>query len=566
MPYLTRRVRLLLDQWKSGQLQLAPEVSDQIANDLSAVDVDENGDPLLETVSDRLRAFARAYYLISERLDRIGKTDTATVSPGPSTTTEHTVDALRELFSHFERIFCSYTNSRPELFTRGQDFATAIRALGRACENDLAFAKRTLHAGNAAMHDLVAFYKKKGMYLFNAAREFGGLKAVLGGTQNFTRASEGAVRSMVLYSDTVMIADPIYKWMEVERSAEAFPLPRLLEDLMHLLPLKPLVDAALPIPPILVFPSFEGYLDRNDVQTQDAQEQMLMQFFGHYFNVRFDDLSEIFDYAYRQPQETIEVIGSSRLLIAPGLTGDEPLDVQLEAIRDHNQKFRSQEYQRGLDRLPPAALMLNTIMERLAPIYHMNENADALNANPLMAQSVHWHYYELLATASKDSLQKEDALPPDILDISKELTSQERCWFGNVPVDVLVDLRRRGEYLDFRRKLGTALADLRASTRNNVASNVVMVERALRQVSIEHHREMANLEARYKRTYTPLAIGGWVTIAASFLPYFPPLTVAAGVAALVGYLGGKAQELMERRQLGRTLTGILAGSARSKQA
>lgn len=562
MPYLTRRVRLLLDQWHSGQLLLDPEVQDKIVDDLRAVKVDEDGEPLLDTVSERLRSVARAYHLASEGLGQMEETGASPDPPRPSTTTKQTMDAMRELFTHFERVFFSFTNSRPELFTKGQDFATAIRALGRSWENDRSWADKTQRASASAMSDLVAFYKAKGMYLFNAASEGPGLKAVLGGTQNFTQASESAVRSMVLYSDTVLIADPIYRWVEVEHDAEAFTFPRLLEDLMRLLPLKPLVDAELPIPAIHVFPSFEGSLDRHDVETQDAQERMLMQFFGHYFNATFDDLTEIFNYADRRPQETIEAISASRLLVAPGLSGGEPFDVQLAAIQDHNRRLRSEAYQKSVSHLPPAVLALNTVMERLGPIYHMNENADALGASPLMALSVHWHYYELLANATKAVLTNNGELPQDIIDISKELTSQERCWFGNVPVNVLVDLRTRGEYLDFRRKLGAAMTELRTSTKKTVANNAVMVERALRQVSVEYHKELASLEARYKRGYTPMAIAGWVTIAASFLPFFPVITAGAGVAALGMYLGAKAQEHMERRQLGRTVTGILAATAK----
>ncbi|MDC0676096.1 hypothetical protein [Nannocystis radixulma] len=554
----------MFEQLESGQLQLVPEVRARIAGDLAAVQFDEQGEPDLETVSDHLRAFARAYFLASESLGQTGNAETVAEKPESTAKSERIDELTRELFAHFERVFCAYTNSRPELFTKGQDFVTAIRALGRSWQNDRTLANRTARAGSNAMAELLKFYKKSGAYLFSATKELPGLKTVLGGTQSFTSASADAVRSMILYSDTVLVADPIYRWVEVDHEAEAFQFPRLLEDLLGILPLKPLIDAKLPIPSIVVFPSFEGTLDRKDVYTQDAQERMLMQFFGHYLNARFDDISEIFSYARRRSNETIEAILSSRLLVAPGATGAESFDTQLEIIRDNNRRFRSASYQESMNKLPPALLAVTTIMERLGPIYHMNENADALGASPLMSLPVHWHYYELLARASRDILTKNDALPRDIVDISKELTSRERCWFGNVPIDVLADLRMRGENLELRRKLGSAISELRASTTATVANNAVLVERALRQIGIEHNKELANLETRYRRTYTPMAIGGWLTIAASFLPFFPPITATAGVAALAGYLGAKAVQHMERYHLGRTLTGILAASARSR--
>ncbi|WP_434419236.1 hypothetical protein [Nannocystis pusilla] len=565
MPYLSRRVAHLLSHLKSGKLVLSSEQRQELDAELTAVKFDEEGAPILETVSSRLRSWARAYFIASQGLDRIeqgqpeGDVEQTITAP---TSNDRTTRTMRELFQHYDNVFCAYTNSKPHLFTKGQSFAAAIRAAARSWESDRGLAERTLRAGSDAMRRLVTFYEESGSYLFRAARELPGLKLVLGGTQSFTDKSASAVRSMALYGDTVAIPDPVYRWVEVEPESEAFPLPRMLQDIHEILALKPLVDADLPFPALIVFPSWEGRLDRYDTQTQDSQELMLMRFFGHHLDAHFEDVSEIFDYAQKHSDDVLAKLAASRLLVAYGANGNEDVATQIEMIRSFIKENRTPEFQAFASRVPPAVLAVNMAMERLGPLYHLNENADEMGAAPLMSLPVHWHFYEHLAKVNEGLLIKDQALPPDIVEITKGLSSSDKHWLGNVPVDILVDLRKRGENQDFRRKLKTQLDELRSVTSSTIAQTVPLVERALQQLATEHERDLTNLRDKYGAIYTPLAVTSWFTLAASFIPFFPALTPLAAVGAISGYVGAKANERRERVRLGRTLTGVLAASAK----
>jgi len=64
---------------------------------------------------------------------------------------------------------------------------------------------------------------------------------------------------MVLYTDTVQIPDPIFAMIEAERPEERFHSVQILQEMFFLLRLKPLVDADLGVPPVVVFPSFDRY-------------------------------------------------------------------------------------------------------------------------------------------------------------------------------------------------------------------------------------------------------------------------------------------------------------------
>ena len=90
----------------------------------------------------------------------------------------------------------------------------------------------------------------------------GGIKCVYGGSSRINQSTFDSYRKMALYSDTVFIPDPIIPWLEVERKEERFNLVYLLQSCYYLLKYKPLIDADLPYPAIIVFPSFEKSLEQ----------------------------------------------------------------------------------------------------------------------------------------------------------------------------------------------------------------------------------------------------------------------------------------------------------------
>lgn len=80
---------------------------------------------------------------------------------------------------------------------------------------------------------------------------------------------------MGLYVDTQLIADPIYPFLEGELHLNALHL-QLMVALRNVLQLKPLVDARLPVPPVLIFPSFEKLIEANDVQTPAGINELIV--------------------------------------------------------------------------------------------------------------------------------------------------------------------------------------------------------------------------------------------------------------------------------------------------
>jgi len=125
------------------------------------------------------------------------------------------------------------------LFTKGQDLPTAINALRRSLESDTALARKVMAAGEGALSQLKEFYKESGSLLYQASQQALGLKLVLGGTKTLLNPQVRAVRSMALYADMIAIPDPIFRWLDVGTEYKRMWLLRMLEELQHVLTLRP---------------------------------------------------------------------------------------------------------------------------------------------------------------------------------------------------------------------------------------------------------------------------------------------------------------------------------------
>ncbi|SFN44298.1 hypothetical protein [Variovorax sp. OV329] len=151
-------------------------------------------------------------------------------------------EAQAELFRLFAILFAALVG------VSAQDISYSEiqgRLLARLKDDGAAVSKRV----NAATDELHAFYKKNAHPLFRAAKEFGGMKAVLGGQRRFTETTLNGVRVSGLYLDTQLIPDPIFSFItsSIAKDMNAAPL-QLAHTLFYLLQLEPLVHAHLATP------------------------------------------------------------------------------------------------------------------------------------------------------------------------------------------------------------------------------------------------------------------------------------------------------------------------------
>jgi len=118
-----------------------------------------------------------------------------------------------------------YFNNLAEFFQQSTGFDPASLETMRFHEdilqgNESRIAKNTIAAMNKTGPILEKYYNTHKSTAYEHARQITGLKLTLGGGSRFMPTHFNSVKKLLLYSDTILIPDPVLPWLEDERREE----------------------------------------------------------------------------------------------------------------------------------------------------------------------------------------------------------------------------------------------------------------------------------------------------------------------------------------------------------
>jgi hypothetical protein len=475
-------------------------------------------------------------------------------------------DAQCELFRLFEKLFIGLTGVASGVVETEADIQRLM--LNRVRTRQESMAREV----NATAEELENFYEQNAGPMFRAAKQLGGVKVVLGGQRAFGSSALEATRVAGLYCDTQLIPDPVYPFFSANLHLNAMHL-QLALVLFHILPLRPLVEARLSEPPILVFPSFEQGLERNDAVTQAGIASLTVKVVGPSCNASIQSIGELTDFARSHEEEFLEAVMRNRLFVPPGVDPQTILTPQ-EAASSYissQRGIRSDKALKIMEKAPLGALLLNGILERLSPQYHLLENAEELTAQPLLSQQAHWHYFERCASAEARSLVNANVISRDSFDVLRAIQDDSLKWLANIPVEGLTDLRRNREHTELREQLKKFTAQLAAAGATDLQSVTREVRHGLEAMVSMQQKAIEDIERRYSPSKWKAAAGAAMGVAtAAGMSFLPALAAVAGVTApmvtavgsvsigAVAYAKELVGEAVEKRQAQRSLLGMLA--------
>ncbi|MDO8990919.1 MAG: hypothetical protein Q7U91_14945 [Sideroxyarcus sp.] len=475
-------------------------------------------------------------------------------------------DAQCALFQHYENLFKALTGVSSDSVT------TPAEIKARMLERFRHRATSFIDDINVTVGELEQFYRENAISLFQAGKSLGGVKVVSGGQRTFGISAQTSTRIAGLYCDTQLIPDPIYPFLTGNLHLNALHL-QLAIILFHILPLRPLVDARLSPPPILVFPSFEEGLEEKDAVTQAGIASLILKVVGPVCDAKLEHIEDLFEYARKHEQEFLDTITREKLFVPPG--GDHthivPASVAADIYLKELQGIREQELLRKMEQLPRGVLVLNGILERLRPQYHLRENAEELDAQPILSQAAHWYYFERCAQAEARELVNEKVLTTGAFDVLRALQDDSLTWLGNVPVNGLVELRQRMEHAELREQLRKFTAQLGAAGPTELESVVREVRHGLDALIQRQQQAIRDIEDKYSTKMWAAGTGSIFGAGAGASMYFlPSLAAAAGISApaasiLAALAGGgltaakeTVSKTVEKRRLKRSMLGMLA--------
>jgi hypothetical protein len=569
--YLERRVEHLLNVLKEERLILDyianVELRNELARDLYNIQRHPNGRINLETCTPLVRSIARTQYALKDvYLEGNGESqqqqETTSVAIAAPL---NPFDSQREYFAILSSFFKRLTGKRrPAQFATPETFFEEMKKNGETLSrnHDAAFAYLE--------ESLSRFYQTNWRTMPESARNLGGLKFILGAGQRFPATAGNAVRSMLLYADTILISDPVLPWIEMSRKEEKFPSIWLLSQIFQILFLKPFVDADLAYPPVLVVPTFDRRMALESEETKDGISQLDLSFFSTYFGTRFEDESEIFEFAASEP-EFLRIVEKDKLFYPPNAGYiPETAAEAAQIYRDYLTQYRNEPYLTNARTWGDGPLIVQGIRERLEPQFHLRENVDWLNAQPLLWNDAHWHYFKLCAGVSEERLREEGVVSNETIASARALNSPGLQWLGNIPLKALVELRKRNENETFRRRLHEFTSALHESNLGDINRVAAEVSRGISSLIADHQSAMRRIEEKYAPKYRLQAGLSWLTLIGTFLPWLAPTLsqiipdmprgaglVAAGPMAY-RYLMDKREERAERKQASNSLVGVLA--------
>jgi len=458
----------------------------------------------------------------------------------------------RNLFAVLEEFFERATGTSPKKFAPLNRFEEKVRTLGtRATAVQKAF--------EWAEPELNKIYKTVESY--HHAEGLGGIKAIMGGGAHFRKTQFAATKRMILYTDTVLIPDPVFALIEVARPEERFHTVRILEEMFFILRLKPLVDADLGIPPVAVFPSFDRFLQQHDQTSREKLTEFVGGTLGILLNLPLTCIEDAAAFATAHPEEFLDAVSAKQLLVAPGGPIGEPLGDALRRYVSEIGQWRTPAYMSDLSRLSDAQIVCNALLERLEPQFHLIDNSIAMRAQPLLSVDQQAYYFKLSARACSDSLERGSTISVATRASIDALATQQFEWLSNASIDALVEMRLNNENEHFRKRLAESTSILRDADFENIDRIAAEVTTGIGGLLNDYRSEAKRLDEKYRRSYRNLAGGSWLTVGAFLIPHLAPLVAGVPGLSLAGkYIKTKVEERGERKELANSLVGILANA------
>lgn len=463
----------------------------------------------------------------------------------------------KALFGCLDEFFVRATGQSASSFSPIDDFSREIK------KNSKSIAKKGTSAFPWLYDNLGQIYSTKGVQAFRAAKQAGGIKVVQTGPR-FTQTHLESAQSALLYADTVLIPDPVAPWIESKRAEEQFRDVLLLQNVHSLLHLKPIIDADLPNLPIFIFPSWEKPLEAHDTHTQEGIRRLVADLMACFVEPGIETLEDAANFAKNKPEAFIQAVEKHQLIVAPGGEIGDSINETLSRYSDDVTRWRSKEWVTDFHSLPPAGQLINILLERITPQFHVLENASELSAHPLIPVRQQAYYFKLLSDLNAERLSKLGLLTGTTGAVVKSMGSERLGWLSNVPVDALIQLRRDAGNIEFRKRLDSAVGRLNETSIADIDKVTTEICSEIEYSIAENQKLVRKIEASYSQKLlktTGMALGA---AACAFVPSLAPYIGPALPFAVAAKLGWDAWDRhVDKREQSRSLLGILA-TARQK--
>lgn len=290
---------------------------------------------------------------------------------------------------------------------------------------------------------------------FYHIQELDSSKVVFGGDM-FPSHTQNIASSVGVYVDTIVLPDP---FIRAEHVFDAGPDNQqvyfAIKHALNILQYKELADAKIDVPIILILPEDPRiYGDHNEFLKTLSTPDVLAHG-NRIFGTGFKSVNEMHDFIRKNNtvENFVKVLASpERLLFDLNWKGDKRAQIQ--------RWFDAFVKPFGTIKFEDA--MMGHILSRMHQANDLLLKSKRLNGTPIIDAPTSWEYFQWKLeynSSSSDINGKQSLITQKLVEQSSELE-----WFGNVPVDALIEMRQNGALNEIREMLSKGLGDIRHLT------------------------------------------------------------------------------------------------------
>jgi hypothetical protein len=324
------------------------------------------------------------------------------------------------------------------------------------------------------------------------------------------------------------------------------------------------VDAQLPYPAIMIFPSWEKLLEEKDPHTQEGINRLISDVTARFIDPKLENISDVFELARNNPDHFIEAMEKNHLIVAPGGAIGQTARDALQLYEEHVERWRAPEYKTKFKHFLHSEKLLILFIERMTPHYHLVENAEELHAQPLLSIGQQAHYFNLVSQTNIFRLEKLGLVDSKESSIVKSFSSGRLNWLSQLPMDALVEIRKNNENSEFRKRLDGAVSKLHESALQDIGVVTAEICSEIDHAIADHNREMGEINSKYNQKHIKIAGAAALASTAALVPSLAPyLGAALPLAVATKFAWDVWDRRTEKRKKSKSLMGFLASSRNS---
>lgn len=508
---LHRRIELLKKRLAEGKLKVASHLADDFEKSLLKVRVAADGMVIPETVDGRIRSILS---FIAYQADREEWKELVSLS-----------EIQKAYFQRVEHAFGQPFEMMREAGTDPYRFAGWFAS-------DSSRVADAIKVTDEFVPSILEFWENISEPTWIHLEDSVESKAVFSG-ELFPDGDSNIASSTGIYFDTTILPDPFVKISPLlQFMSENERCYQILRLGLQVLQYKELALAEAVVPIIAILPDrYQFDSSYGDFVNYCAQQDSLKHA-GILFDRTFEETEELKDFLSRYTAIDPllnDLKKPEELVFATEWEG---------GLGAHIQRYIEEQAHKLHIKTPGNAVLLH-LFSRFAQSNDSFQRSRGLNGTPIIRAETSWLWFSWMLRNNSNYIQGQDRVNLHMARALETTVPTELSWFGNVPPEAIIEIRKAGALEEIRGILGEGVAELIQANPDNFFRTGDRVFENLDRALSEHQRKIKELSSkRWKfagRDVASFIVVGGIELAAAItgMPLYGALGVGAGMSGLI---------------------------------